>query len=203
MDCDADTSVMKDSVAWYRTEGKNLRNAAKYQNAIAVHTRGLELAKEIGDTLEVVQALNNIGTVYRRMVLLDDAASWHYQALTWCEEWSDKTSDIAQKNSVSVSRLYELNPELTETLQIGQKILVSKGVDFIRVQTTKTEYKEAEIPFETVTISTSSLYVGDKKTVTKGENGVEQIAELVTYIDGVRVESKDISRTTIKDAVSE
>lgn len=100
MDCDADTSVMKDSVAWYRTEGKNLRNAAKYQNAIAVHTRGLELAKEIGDTLEVVQALNNIGTVYRRMGLLDDAASWHYQALTWCEEWSDKTSDIALKNRV-------------------------------------------------------------------------------------------------------
>lgn len=118
-------------------------------------------------------------------------------------EDGDTIFDIAQKNSVSVSRLYELNPELTETLQIGQKILVSKGVDFIRVQTTKTEYKEAEIPFETVTISTSSLYVGDKKTVTKGENGVEQIAELVTYIDGVRVESKEISRTTIKDAVSE
>ena len=76
-------------------------------------------------------------------------------------EDGDTIFDIAQKNSVSVSRLYELNPELTETLQIGQKILVAKGVDFIRVQTTKTEYKEAEIPFETVTISTSSLYVCD------------------------------------------
>ena len=100
MDADTDMAVLKDSVTWYRTEGKNLRNAAKYQNAIAVHTRGLELAKEIGDTLEVVQALNNIGTVYRRMGLLDEAASWHYQALTWCEEWSDQTSDTALKNRV-------------------------------------------------------------------------------------------------------
>ena len=118
-------------------------------------------------------------------------------------EDGDSIFDIARKYGISSSRLYELNPELTEALQIGQEILISKGVDFLRVQTTKTEYKEAEIPFETVTISTSSLYVGDKKTVTTGENGVEQIAELVTYIDGVRVESKEISRITIKDAISE
>ena len=97
---DVDTEVLKDSVRWYRDEGKNLRNSAKYQDAIAVHTRGLELAKEICDTLEVIQALNNICTVYRRMGLLDDAASWHYMALTWCEEWSDKTSDTALKNRV-------------------------------------------------------------------------------------------------------
>lgn len=118
-------------------------------------------------------------------------------------EEGDTVIQIAQKNNVSTSQLYALNPELTETLQIGQELLVSKAVDFIRVQTTKTEYKEAEIPFDTVTINTSSLYVGDKKTVTKGENGVEQITELVTYIDGVKVESKEVSRTTIKEAVSE
>ena len=97
---DVDAEVLEDSVAWYRNEGKSLRNSARYQDAIAVHTRGLELAKDLGDTLEVVQALNNIGTVYRRMGLLDEAASWHYQALTWCEEWSDKTSGTALKNRV-------------------------------------------------------------------------------------------------------
>lgn len=115
----------------------------------------------------------------------------------------DTIIDIAKKNDVSTSQLYALNPKLTETLQIGQELLVSKAVEFIRVQTTKTEYKEAEIPYDTVTINTSSLYVGDKKTVTKGENGVERITELVTYIDGVKVESKEVSRTTIKEAVSE
>ena len=118
-------------------------------------------------------------------------------------EEGDTIIGIAQKNDVSKSQLYALNPELTENLQIGQELLVSKAVDFIRVQTTKTEYKEVEIPFDTVTINTSSLYVGDKKTVTKGENGVEQITELVTYIDGVKVESKEVSRTVIKEAVSE
>ena len=115
----------------------------------------------------------------------------------------DSVSLIADKCNVSTSQLFRLNPDLTESLQIGQEILLEKAVKFIRVQTTKTEHKEAEIPFDTVTVNTSTLYVGDKKTVTKGQNGIEQITELVTYIDGVKVSSKEISRTTIKEAVTE
>ena len=95
-----DIAVYADSVAYYRTEGKNLRNSGSYNEALTLHRRGLELAEEVCDTLEVIQALNNIGTVYRRMGLLDEAASWHYKALTWCEEWSDSISTTALKNRV-------------------------------------------------------------------------------------------------------
>lgn len=95
-----DIAVYADSVAYYRTEGRNLRNSGRYNEALTLHRRGLELAEEVCDTLEVIQALNNIGTVYRRMGLLDDAASWHYRALTWCEEWSDSTSTVSLKNRV-------------------------------------------------------------------------------------------------------
>lgn len=95
-----DIAVYADSVAYYRTEGRNLRNSGSYNEALILHQRGLELAEKVCDTLEVIQALNNIGTVYRRMGLLDEAASWHYKALTWCEEWSDSTSTVALKNRV-------------------------------------------------------------------------------------------------------
>ena len=95
-----DVAVYADSVAYYRTQGRNLRNSGNYNAALTHHRRGLEIAEEIRDTLEVIQALNNIGTVYRRMGLLDEAASWHYRALTWCEEWSDSTSTVALKNRV-------------------------------------------------------------------------------------------------------
>ncbi len=115
----------------------------------------------------------------------------------------DTISGIAQRMAVSISELYELNPELTETIRAGQKILVANATSFISVQTTKTEYKEVEIPYETITINTSSLYVGDKKTVTKGEKGVERITELVTYIGGEKVSSKEVSRVVVKEAVSE
>ncbi len=115
----------------------------------------------------------------------------------------DTISGIAQKFDISLSQLYRLNPELSETIRAGQEILISEAKSFLRVQTTKTEYKEVEIPYDTITINTSNLYVGDKKILAKGENGIERITELVTYISGQKVASKEVSRVTIKDAVSE
>lgn len=97
---DIECGAMRDSVAYCKAEGKALRNSARYLESIEMHLRGLEFARELEDTLEIVQALNNIGTVYRRMGLLEEAASWHYKALTCCEEWSDKTTPTALKNRV-------------------------------------------------------------------------------------------------------
>lgn len=97
---DSEIEVLRDSVSYYGAEGKRLRNSSRYHDAIRVHTRGLELSEELCDTLEIVRSLNNIGTVYRRMGLLEDAASWHYQALTLCDRWSDRQSTDAVKNRV-------------------------------------------------------------------------------------------------------
>ncbi len=135
--------------------------------------------------------------------LQDKLNSKKSEAKYYTIEEGDTISGIAQRFDISSAELFRLNPELKEDIQIGQVILLSNEVSFIRVQTTKTEYKETEIPYETIKINTSSLYVGDKKTVTKGENGIQQITELVTYIDGVKVSSKEVSRTVIKEAVSE
>lgn len=115
----------------------------------------------------------------------------------------DTISGIVQKFDISSSQLYKLNPELTETIRVGQELLISEATNFISVQTTKTEYKEIEIPYDTITTNTSNLYVGDKKVLTKGEPGIERITELVTYIGGEKVSSKEVSRETIKEAISE
>ena len=135
--------------------------------------------------------------------LQDKVGSKKSEAKYYTVEEGDTVSQIAEKFDMTSSELFALNPELKENIYIGQVILLANEVNFIRVQTTKTEYKEVEIPYETVKVNTSSLYVGDKRTVTKGENGVEQVTELVTYIDGVKVSSKEVSRTVIKEAVSE
>lgn len=82
-----------------RELGKAYRNAARYNEAIEVHKRGLAVAEEICDTLQIIQALNNIGTAYRRMGVLDEAAVWHYKGLSLCSGWSIK-DDTALKNRV-------------------------------------------------------------------------------------------------------
>lgn len=80
--------------------GKRSRETARFNEAIGYHRRSLQLALEIKDTLEAIQALNNIGTNFRRMGILDEASTFHYGALLLCEQYSDKNSFTAKKNRV-------------------------------------------------------------------------------------------------------
>lgn len=87
------------SVVALREWGKALRNDSRFEEALRTHSEGLRQAESIGDTLEWVQALNNIGTDYRRMGVLDAAQEYHYRAWTLSEECAD-TSFTAKKNRV-------------------------------------------------------------------------------------------------------
>lgn len=80
--------------------GKRSRETARFNEAIRYHRKSLQLALEIKDTLEAIQALNNIGTNFRRMGILDEASTFHYGALLLCEQYSDKNSFTAKKNRV-------------------------------------------------------------------------------------------------------
>ena len=87
------------SVVALREWGKALRNESRFEEALRTHSEGLRQAESIGDTLEWVQALNNIGTDYRRMGVLDAAQEYHYSAWKLSEECAD-TSFTAKKNRV-------------------------------------------------------------------------------------------------------
>ena len=80
--------------------GKCQRERNQFTDAIESHTKGQKIAVELCDTPEIVYALNNIGTNYRRMSMLEDATTFHYRALKYCEDYSDKESYSAQKNRV-------------------------------------------------------------------------------------------------------
>ncbi len=72
----------------YRQLGKYQRDNARFSDAIASHQEGLNLALKARDTLEIVQALNNLGTDFRRIGVLSEASSYHYQALSYSEAYS-------------------------------------------------------------------------------------------------------------------
>ncbi|WP_234397143.1 tetratricopeptide repeat protein [Hoylesella saccharolytica] len=82
-----------------REMGKRLRNESRFDEALKVHSEGLKLAEDIVDTLEMVQALNNIGTIYRRLGVLNTATDYHYRAWKMSEESTD-TTFVGKKNRV-------------------------------------------------------------------------------------------------------
>ena len=87
------------SIIALRIKGKRLRDESRFEEAVRAHSEALKQAEALNDTLEWVRILNNIGTDYRRMSILDVAQEYHHRALKLSEEFSD-TSKLALKNHV-------------------------------------------------------------------------------------------------------
>lgn len=90
---------IKDSIIALLDSGKNMRNENQFEDALRLHNLCAQLAESYNDTLNFVKALNNIGTDYRRMGVLDEAQLYHYKAWKISEASTD-TSQTARKNRV-------------------------------------------------------------------------------------------------------
>lgn len=175
-------------------------------NILAEHETGeANAVVSFVEDIEYVQGLypDNTNTVKDASYLNEKLNSKKSEAVYYTVQAGDTVSEIADKFNMKSSEIFNLNPKLKENIYIGQKVLISRDVNFIQVQVTKTETRQVEIPHGTIKVNTSSLYKGDTKTVTKGVDGLQEVTELVTYIDGVKVSSKEVSRTTIREAVDE
>lgn len=87
-----------------RDSGQTARKNSRFDEAIQLHTRELKIAQKIGSITDQVKALNNIGTNYRRMGMLEDASRYHLEALTLTTKEDDQSDKTVIKN-----RLMSLN----------------------------------------------------------------------------------------------
>lgn len=117
----------------------------------------------------------------------------------------DSLSKIASDYKMYLSELLSYNPKLTEDtkLHVGDKIVISNQVNYIRVKVMKVEKRTVSIDYETETKESSTLYKGQSKVVQKGVKGKEKITEMVTYIDGVRSYVTEISSEVTKKPTKE
>lgn len=80
--------------------GERMRESSDFSRAIAYHQQGLLSAYKIKDTIGITQALNNIGTDFRRIGALPEASGYHYQALQIAEAFSGRRAYVGRKNRV-------------------------------------------------------------------------------------------------------
>lgn len=157
------------------------------------------------EDIDYVQGLYPDGseTIWDAARLSERLNSKKSAAQYYTVESGDTLSGVAQKFGLTTAQLLALNPDASETIHAGQRLLITQEVNYIQVQETRTQTRTVEIPYETIREETSSLYSGTRRTKTRGQAGEQQITELVTYVDGVRTSSKEVSRVTIREPVNE
>ena len=80
--------------------GKVMRDKSDFEAAIRQHDTCIAMATKQKDTLQLIIALNNQGTNFRRLGDLQEASNNHYSALELCDKTTHDTSYVARKNRV-------------------------------------------------------------------------------------------------------
>ena len=84
----------------YKYIGLRQRESSRFSEAIKSHQQGLDLAIQLKDTVEIAQAMNNLGTNFRRIGAYGEASEYHFRALNYAETWSSLNTPTGTKNRV-------------------------------------------------------------------------------------------------------
>lgn len=155
------------------------------------------------EDIEYVQGLypDNDETIWDAAKLKAKLATNKTEAVYHIVQDGDTLYDIALKYDTTIEQLYAMNPDMGENIYMGDKIIVSMEVNYVRVKVMKTEVRTEEIPYETVKTESSSLYKGTQRIKTEGSAGLAQVTELVSYVDGVKISTEEIDRVTVREPV--
>lgn len=110
---------------------------------------------------------------------------------------------IAQKNGIPYSQLKLLNPDIEDSLLVGQEVLVKKSVPVLEVKVVRKETVEVETDFKIEQIQDSTKYEGYVKVTQKGQKGESLITSEITYIDGLEVDRTVLDTRVVKEPINE
>ena len=119
---------------------------------------------------------------------------------TYTVQKGDTFNAIAYSNDMSVSDLKALNPGIDiNRLMIGDILNVKELIPVLSVQTLDHETYTQPIECPVETVEDSSMYKGDSKIVTQGEEGEALVEADVTYVNGYERERTVTSTTTLRE----
>lgn len=114
----------------------------------------------------------------------------------------DTPSGIAKKNDITLNELVALNPDILDSLFVGDQVLVTQSRDYLPVQVVEHKVYTETIPFQTVTTESNDYSWGTMKVVQEGSDGLKQIESDFYYIDGVLQQEVVLNETILQEAVN-
>ncbi|MDD6174868.1 MAG: peptidoglycan DD-metalloendopeptidase family protein [Firmicutes bacterium] len=157
--------------------------------------------------VQLVKGMYPTGSIMSSEAMQAKLTATEEVSQTYVVKEGDAPLSIAAKLGITLRQLQNLNPEIdleNSSIHVGDKLVISGEKGFLTIKTVKRETYTASIPYATIKEKTSKLYIGSPpKVAVKGQNGVKQLVDEVTYVDGVEVDRKNISTVILQNAVDE
>ena len=115
----------------------------------------------------------------------------------------DSPYGIATKLGMTMAEVARLNPGFSENTAVfvGDKFLMNQEEPFLAVTVTRTETYLEDTPYETQYVDDSTHYEGSTTVSQLGVYGSDSVTADVSYINGIEVRRKELSRHTITEPV--
>jgi murein DD-endopeptidase MepM/ murein hydrolase activator NlpD len=114
----------------------------------------------------------------------------------------DTATSIARQYNLTLSELNRLNNNrVGDDLKIGMQLNVQTPQTLLHVKVVKKETRTTSLPYKTVTEKDDSQYTDYSKIVTQGQEGVQEITEEVTYVNGIETSRTTLSKRVVTEAV--
>ena len=115
----------------------------------------------------------------------------------------DTAVSIAEQYNMDLAKLEELNPEIKSSCRKGMLVNVIETESYLPIQYVREISPVTFLDYETIEVETSSLNVGTRDVISRGQRG-EKLSNIeVTYVDGKEYSRKTISSTITKQPVVE
>ena len=114
----------------------------------------------------------------------------------------DAPSTIAEKNSMTLTELQALNPDVLTNCPVGRQLLINKSEPYLPVKSIRTEVYTTTIPFDTKYTMSNSLYEGQAQVTVQGQSGKQSVTAEVSYVDGVEIGRKILSTSVVTNPVT-
>lgn len=115
----------------------------------------------------------------------------------------DAPTLISQKMDIPYSQLKALNPDIEESLLVGQEVLISNQVNFLTVKRTVTEVYEEDIPFGTEEVVDANYAKGYQAVRSSGVLGKRLVTADVVYVNGLEEDRTEVDSVVLKEPVDQ
>lgn len=168
-----------------------------YRTGAANETVQFELPITFEPGLYLTDSMVNENSIIRLITSKKSVAAY-YTAVE-----GDSPYGIANKLDMTMEEVARLNPGFSETtmVYVGDKFLIDQEEPFLAVTVTRTEQYEENTPFETLYVDDNTHYEGGTTLAQLGEYGKDAVVADVSYINGVEVRRKELSRRTLTEPV--
>lgn len=115
----------------------------------------------------------------------------------------DTEVKICQKYGMELDEFEELNPSVKKRMIPGTMLTVKEHESYLPIQYIKEMETLSFLDYETIEVETTSLNVGVRSIIVKGEKGEKKSEVEITYVDGVERSRNVISTRITKEPVME